>query len=834
MKKQRFDHLLRDSQKHILLSKSLKDRPLIWPLLQLFVCSALCLSLGSFVLPREAEAATAKIINSDFSYGASNILNCSTCQWAYLDLNNKRFATGQDCPIHTQKNTWLSLPFDFDPAQFGWKSSQRDDESSTWENGVVSQVANCVEIQQESNGNYYAELTADEKNTYIYQDISTEPGAIYKWSLKHASRASDSLDSMSVMIGSPDMQIAQHASRTSVNGLGDKTGNVGTVIATPSSRSYNESNNRISVQWESYSGTYIIPPGQTQTRFTFKAIVSRNANSGNLVDDISFTRSYALNYDLTGGTSTLIYNDASEQNYLGYHSEGSTVTLTSAQPVRTGYTFLGWSRARIPDVTDRKAYEAIKESLISDLTMPSTATTVYAVWASNPLITFVDGVGTTIVSQAVPFGESATAPSDPVRLGYTFVKWDTSFANVYSDLIVTANWEPHRYTISFRPNSGIGSMEEELFFYHKPQKLNLNQFERKGYLFTGWNTHPDGSGKAYTNEQEVVNLSSEDGATITLYAQWEPVNYFVAFDANGGAGTMLDQQLTFDHPDTLQEVLFKRTGFRWVRWDTNPSVPEASYADQALVENLAERANEIVTLYAVWSANRCLIVYDSNGGNGTMRAQSLAYGSAEQLYPHAFQREGYHWVGWNTEPDGSGTSFSDEQSVQDLSTIDNSTIILYALWEKDSSEPGSETQDPDPGMNDSDPSQGANEPDPEPDTDEPLPDPEPDMDEPGLGTNDTDPGSEFEEEDPSILDNEADQPSSEEASLSKQADERSLADGQQKSLASFAKTGESIMPLLCIALVLLAGGVAFLIEGRRRRKRLQDRKRQLFRSFLEP
>lgn len=469
-----------------------------------------------------------------------------------------------------------------------------------------------------------------------------------------------------------------------------------------------------------------------------------------------------------------------------------------------------------------------------------------------------NGAQGSMVNQELSFDTSQRLTANAFsRTGYAFTGWNskadgsgTSYQNeqevcnlstINGEIIdLFAQWEPASYQLSFEANGGAGTMEDQRFVYDQPQKIAFNQFERKGYLFSGWNTRADGSGTSYTNEQEVMNLTTENGQTITLYAQWEPVNYFIAFDANGGAGAMFDQRLTFDQPSTLQELSFTRTGFRWISWDTHPSVPERRYEDQALVENLAKRANEVITLYAIWSANRYLIVYDSNGGCGTMHAQSLAYGSAESLYPNAFQREGYHWIGWNTRPDGSGTLFDDKQSVQDLSTIDNSTIILYALWEKDQPDSSS-----DPDTNNSDastPGPGAVEPDlgtTEPDPD--INDEEPDFPESDLGEIDS--ASSITEENAEgesspFVSEEADSADPlndpRAASESKdQDDTRDLADPQD-SLASFAKTGESIMPALCLVLVLFSGGIAFLVEGKRRRKRLQDRKRQLFRNFLEP
>ena len=42
-------------------------------------------------------------------------------------------------------------------------------------------------------------------------------------------------------------------------------------------------------------------------------------------------------------------------------------------------------------------------------------------------------------------------------------------------------------------------------------------------MFAGWNTRADGKGKSYANKAAIRNLTAKDGATITLYAQWEKV-----------------------------------------------------------------------------------------------------------------------------------------------------------------------------------------------------------------------------------------------------------------------------------------------------------------------
>lgn len=71
--------------------------------------------------------------------------------------------------------------------------------------------------------------------------------------------------------------------------------------------------------------------------------------------------------------------------------------------------------------------------------------------------------------------------------------------------------------------------------YYTDTKLRKNIYVCQGYEFVGWNTSPDGSGKAYSDEQEVINLSLNDGETIVLYAQWQTSRSTLQIDPCGGS-----------------------------------------------------------------------------------------------------------------------------------------------------------------------------------------------------------------------------------------------------------------------------------------------------------
>ena len=67
------------------------------------------------------------------------------------------------------------------------------------------------------------------------------------------------------------------------------------------------------------------------------------------------------------------------------------------------------------------------------------------------------------------------------------------------------------------------------------------------------------------------------------------------------------------------------------------------------------------------------VVFDANGGNGSMPAQIFTAGTSQKLNTNTFKRTGYTFAGWNTEPDGTGTNYSGTATF-------NESVILYAQW----------------------------------------------------------------------------------------------------------------------------------------------------------
>lgn len=234
------------------------------------------------------------LVNGDFNVNYHDQWKDSFGGWTSIDPNAGKTLHATSLPNGSSWK-WTAIN-GWDKSKFGWTSTQKAGSN-------VQQKANAVELQYDDStaDNVYAELCAYEAGTAIYQDIRTVPGTLYKVRLKHASLNSTYLDKMQVMIGTPGHEQPVEMTRTSVNGHGDKLNEKSTTIAT---RVTNGNNRHHADQWETYEGTYLIPDGQTTTRFTFKSIDSKQLDYGNVLDGIVFDKAYRLDYDKNASDAT--------------------------------------------------------------------------------------------------------------------------------------------------------------------------------------------------------------------------------------------------------------------------------------------------------------------------------------------------------------------------------------------------------------------------------------------------------------------------------------------------------------------------------------------------
>ncbi|WP_337809339.1 InlB B-repeat-containing protein, partial [Ruminococcus sp.] len=200
---------------------------------------------------------------------------------------------------------------------------------------------------------------------------------------------------------------------------------------------------------------------------------------------------YTITFDTAGGSEIAPIT----QDY-------GTQIAAPANPIREGYTFIGWDRD-IP------------------VNMPAENITVTAQWEINRCtITFDTAGGSEIAPITQDYGTNITAPADPTRKGYTFKGWDKEIPETMpaENITVKAQWEINQYTITFDTNGGseIAPITQD----YGTEITAPDNPTRKGYTFKGW-------------DKEIPKTMPAENMTVK--AQWEINQYAITFDTNGGS-----------------------------------------------------------------------------------------------------------------------------------------------------------------------------------------------------------------------------------------------------------------------------------------------------------
>ena len=194
---------------------------------------------------------------------------------------------------------------------------------------------------------------------------------------------------------------------------------------------------------------------------------------------------------------------------------------------------------------------------------------------------------------------------------------------------ITAVWAPNRYTVTYNPNKGSGSMSPDTVSYGTAYQTKKNSFTRTGYTFTGWNEKADGTGTAWTLTSSGVYEANKTWTwiythDITLYAQWKLDNYYIDYKVND---TCLTDRITDNLPDNngalpgkdtavlltdfaLQNGSKYNTKYTFKEWNTKPDGSGQKFTTSITNDGSLCKPGETLTLYAIWDATPAMSAKD--------------------------------------------------------------------------------------------------------------------------------------------------------------------------------------------------------------------------------
>ena len=293
-------------------------------------------------------------------------------------------------------------------------------------------------------------------------------------------------------------------------------------------------------------------------------------------------------------------------------------------------------------------------------------------------------------------GETSTIPECTyTKENHTFKNWNTAIdgtgtsyeAGATVDGLITtdtenvilyAQWEENtKYSISFDWNYGTSGAVDGMVVYEGTSiELPENGFTKDHATFTGWNTELDGSGTDYQPGDTVDSVTGD----MTFYAQWQNVDeYDIRFDWNyANSGSVDNIKAYADSSFELPENGFTKDHATFTGWNTEADGSGTAYQPGDTVDSVTGD----MTFYAQWeAAKRATISFDWNYAESGEMGDLTVYSDSKVTMPeNNFNKEGYTFLGWNTEMDGSGIIIEDQAEVDLYKLAEEKDIILYAQW----------------------------------------------------------------------------------------------------------------------------------------------------------
>jgi uncharacterized repeat protein (TIGR02543 family) len=363
------------------------------------------------------------------------------------------------------------------------------------------------------------------------------------------------------------------------------------------------------------------PNNPTRPNYTFGGW---DVGYTNVTGNLTVTATYVINqYTITFQSNGATAVDPITQNY------GTAVAAPTA-PTKVGHTFGGWY-----------SNEALTTLYVFS-TMPAQSITLYAKWTIIAYtVTFENHDGTVLKTESVDYGFNATAPNNPTRVGYTFLQWSASYADITANLTVTATYVINQYTITFQSN-GATAVDPITQNYGTAVAAPTAP-TKVGHTFGGW----------YSNEAltTLYVFSTMPAQSITLYAKWTIIQYTVTF-INFDESVLKTQTVNHGSAATAPNNP-TRPNYTFGGWDVG-------YTN--VTGNL--------TVTATYTINQYTITFQTNGGSA-ITAITQDFGSAVNA-PADPTRNTDTFAGWYSNV-GLTTTYA-------FTTMPNQNITIYAKW----------------------------------------------------------------------------------------------------------------------------------------------------------
>ena len=396
------------------------------------------------------------------------------------------------------------------------------------------------------------------------------------------------------------------------------------------------------------SGTIVYP----ETTTTFTASCTNSGTISAVSNNTSIATTSVNNGTVTvtyagAGSTTITVNCAATSDYAA-----TSATYTLATTCGAGYGYSNGACSACASGTFKSTSGNTACTPCSDLPAPAVSGGEYSSVSTRTASTqcryTAPDASTpqyceTITANTVSYNGSAWGS------GYYTVTYGTGY-HVNNNTSANPTCSPNTYTVTYNANAtgATGTTSSSVHTYDVSKALTSNGFTNGIKKFLGWSTSSTATTATYTNGQSVKNLTATNGDTVNLYAVWGDCT---ACSNNTGANC---------------EV----------------SAPAGVCTYTTSCKDGYNTIQNGGAYNAYCSANTYSVKYNANatGATGSMSNSSHTYDVSKALTTNAFTNGKKKFLGWSKSSTATTATYTNGQSVSNLTTSNGGTVNLYAVW----------------------------------------------------------------------------------------------------------------------------------------------------------
>lgn len=398
-------------------------------------------------------------------------------------------------------------------------------------------------------------------------------------------------------------------------------------------------------------------------------------------------RNYTLTINPNGGS----YNGSTSNTTV---TQAFNTTYTLKYPTRTNYVFSHWSASRGSNfneyglnmtVYNNNSNGTVTHQWLQSESTSGTNADVLKIVTNGSASPYAGGffqAFQTAANHTYYQIYRAKIPSGYTMCYHNNAMGDNPKVTALTNMAGTGDWKTYVFKLV---TTGTGTFSSSGFIsVNGSNNTSVTWYVAQAQVW-------DATDGVYRANSNGVYRYDYAASNCTLTANWKQINWYldVNWSLDGtGVGNALTSGYASADVYTNGSKVATAVGDYYTAWPygTTYQVNATAktgyhFSNGSTTQTISGTIGEAnVSTHFNIQTNTYTVKYDANGGEGTTASSSHTYGVSKALTANGFTRIGYTFLGWSTNKSATTATYTNGQSVSNLTTTHGATVTLYAIW----------------------------------------------------------------------------------------------------------------------------------------------------------